>query len=101
MHRFVPYRFELIPTQKVSALYENLEFTPSHHLQPYRFMVEEQGTLQVTEVVTRHIEDMKIKKTFNFVIKTTAGRYYHLIYMPDTLEWVFIQEVDEELFFLK
>lgn len=100
-HRVIPYRFELIPTHKVSSLYENLDLTPTHYLQPYRFMIEDLGTLQVIEVVTRHIEDMKIKKAFNFVVKTTTDKYYHLIYMPETQEWVFIQEVDEELFFLR
>lgn len=100
-HRVIPYRFELIPTPMISSLYEKHDLTPNHYLQPYRFMIEDQGTLQVIEVVTRHIEDMKVKKAYNFVVKTTSGKYYHLIYMPETQEWVFIQEVDEELFFLR
>lgn len=42
-----------------------------------------------------------ITKELQYVAETDQHRFFHLIYILDKMDWRFIQEVDEEFFFVR
>ena len=100
-HRIIPYRFELIPRSQALKEYEGTELPLIHRVQPYRFQSGKLNSAQVTAIPTRHMENTMITKQLNYVVETDLNRFFHLIYILDEMDWRFLQEVDEEFFFVK
>lgn len=99
-HRIIPYRFELLPEELAKKNYDGTEKPLIHRLQPYRFL-KGKNPHQVLDVQTRHLENTMITRELNYVVKTDDQRFFHLIYILDEMDWRFMQEVDEEFFFVR
>lgn len=99
-HRIIPYRFELLPEELAKKSYDGTEKPLIKRLQPYRFL-RSKIPYQVIDIPTQHTENTMITKELNYVIQADNERFFHLIYILDKLDWRFMQEVDEELFFVR
>jgi hypothetical protein len=99
-HRVIPYRFELLPEELAKKQYDGTEKPLIQRVQPYRFL-RKKTPFQVVSIPTRHLENTMITKELNYVIKTEDHRFFHLIYIMDEMDWRFMQEVDEEFFFVR
>lgn len=100
-HRIIPYRFEIIPKNKLEEVDDETDPSLVERMQPFRFQSGKLHSMQVIEVVTRHLENVMVTKHLHYVVKTESNRYFHLVYVLDEGDWRFMQEVDEELFFVK
>ncbi|MBD3615370.1 MAG: hypothetical protein HUJ22_02270 [Gracilimonas sp.] len=100
-HRIIPFRFEILPKSLVQKENDGTELPLIHRMQPYRFQSGKINSAQVVEIPTRHMENTMITKHLNYVVKTDLHRFFHLVYILDELDWRFMQEVDEELFFAR
>lgn len=100
-HRIIPYRFELLPEELAKKQYDGTELPLIQRMQPYRFRSGKLASSQVIDIPTRHIENTMITKELNYVVETEEHRFFHLIYILDQMDWRFMQEVDEELFFMR
>lgn len=100
-HRIIPYRFEIIPKNKIHD--DDRETDPAlvERMQPFRFQSGKMHSMQVVRIVTRHLENVMITKHLHYVVETDSNRFFHLVYILDEADWRFMQEVDEELFFVK
>lgn len=99
-HRIIPYRFELLPEEMAKRTYDGTEKLLIHRIQPYRFL-RGKTPYQVIEIATQHEENTMITKELNYVVKADNNRFFHLVYILDKLDWRFMQEVDEEFFFVR
>lgn len=100
-HRIQPLRFELLPEEEAKRQYDGTESPLIRRMQPYRFRSGKLPSAQVTTIPTRHMENTMITKELNYVVETDEQRFFHLIYILDQLDWRFMQEVDEEFFFVR
>ncbi|MFO7844933.1 MAG: hypothetical protein R6V27_00115 [Balneolaceae bacterium] len=100
-HRVIPYRFELLPEELAKRMYDGTEKPLIQRMQPYRFRSGKLSSAQVIHIPTRHLENTIITKELNYVVETDLRRYFHLVYVLDEMDWRFMQEVDEEFFFVK
>lgn len=104
-HRIIPYRFELLPREVALQEHEELrtgtELPLIHRVQPYRFQSGKINSAQVIHIPTRHTENTMITKQLNYVVETDLHRFFHVVYILDQMDWRFMQEVDEEFFFVK
>lgn len=100
-HRIKPLRFELMPEEETKRHYDGTESPLIRRMQPYRFRSGKLHSAQVIDIPTRHLENTMITKELNYVVETDEQRFFHLIYILDQLDWRFMQEVDEEFFFVK
>lgn len=100
-HRIIPYRFELLPEEMAKKTYNGTEKSLIHRMQPYRFRSGKIPSSQVFEIPTKHMENTMITKELNYVVETDQHRFFHLVYILDEMDWRFMQEVDEEFFFVK
>lgn len=66
-----------------------------------RFQSGKIPSSQVTEIVTRHVENMMVTKHLYYVVKVDQNRFYHLVYIMDKGDWRMVKEVDEEFYFVK
>lgn len=95
----IPYRFELLPEEVAKKNYSGTEKLLMERLQPYRFQTKDQKSIQVVDLPTKHLEDIKTTKHLNYVVKSEAGKFYHILLVLNKLQWIYMQEVPEELFF--
>lgn len=100
-HRIISYRFEIIPKQSMERAVGGMELPVTHRVQPYRFQSGKISSTQVTDIVTRHLENVMVTKHLHCVVKTYQHRFYHLVYVLDQMDWRVLQEVDEEYFFVR
>jgi len=100
-HRIIPYRFELVPEELAKKNYHGTEKQLIKRMQPYRFRSGTIRSSQVIAIPTIHMENTMITKELNYVVETDQHRYFHLVYILDEMDWRFMQEVDEELFFVR
>lgn len=102
-HRIIPYLFELIPEEELPQKGPAKGPSLVERVQPFRFK-SKSGKLesaQVMEIVTRHLENVMVTKHLHYVVKTDLRRYFHLVFILDEQDWRFMQEVDEEFFFVR
>ncbi len=99
-HRIIPYRFELLPEELAKQTYDGTEKPLIKRAEPYRFL-RGKTPHQVIAIPTRHMENTMITKELNYVIQADNERFFHLVYILDKLDWRFMQEVDEEFFFVR
>ncbi|MCH2449853.1 MAG: hypothetical protein MK198_06860 [Gracilimonas sp.] len=99
-HRIIPYRFELLPEELAKLKYDGTEKPLIKRVQPYRFL-RSKTPYQVIAIPTQHMENTMITKELNYVIEADNERFFHLVYILDKLDWRFMQEVDEEFFFVR
>jgi hypothetical protein len=100
-HRIIPYRFEIIPKKHIQTIRSETGLPLVHRVQPYRFQSGKLPSTQVTDIVTRHLENVMITKHLHYVVKTDQNRFFHLVYILDEADWRLMQEVDEEFFFVR
>ncbi|MCG2587762.1 hypothetical protein [Rhodohalobacter sulfatireducens] len=100
-HRVIPYRFELLPEELAKKTYDGTEKPLIHRMQPYRFRSGKIPSTQVFGIPTIHMENTMITKELNYVVETDQHRFFHLVYILDEMDWRFMQEVDEEFFFVR
>lgn len=100
-HRIIPYRLELLPEEMAKKHYDGTERPLIQRMQPYRFQSGKINSAQVMRIPTRRVEDVMITKELNYVVETDMNRFFHLVYILDQMDWRFMQEVDEELFFVR
>lgn len=100
-HRIIPYRFELLPEELAKKTYDGTEKQLIQRMQPYRFRSGKIPSTQVLGIPTKHTENTMITKELNYVVETDEHRFFHLIYILDEMDWRFMQEVDEEFFFVR
>lgn len=100
-HRVIPYRFELLPEELAKRIYDGTEKPLIRRVEPYRFRSGRLTSAQVINIPTRHLENTMITKELNYVVETDLHRFFHLVYVLDQMDWRFMQEVDEEFFFVK
>lgn len=100
-HRVIPYRFEILPQEIAANRTGKTELPLVRRVQPYRFQSGKLESAQVIDVVTRHLENTMITKHLHYVVETDLHRFFHLVYILDEEDWRFMQEVDEEFFFVK
>lgn len=100
-HRVIPYRFEILPRKTISEAKSAIEPAPAERMMPYRFQSGKIPPTQVVRVVTRHLENVMITKHLHYVVESDSSRFFHLVFILDEGDWRFMQEVDEELFFMK
>lgn len=100
-HRIIPYRFELVPEELAKKTYNGTEKPLIRRVQPYRFQSGKIPSTQVVDIPTIHLENTMITKELNYVVETDGHRYFHLVYILDEMDWRFMQEVDEEYFFVR
>lgn len=99
-HRIVPHRVEILSAgERQSGPATGLPYT--YRLQPYRFQSGKIPSSQVTEIVTRHLENVMDTKHLHYVVKADQERLFHLVYIMDQGGWRLLKEVDEEFFFVK
>lgn len=98
-HRIIPYRFEVFPSQ----LTRQILTAPAlvDRVQPYRFKRRKAGSFQVVNVETRHLENIMITKHLHYVVETDERRFFHFVFVLDQMDWRFMQEVDEQLLFVR
>jgi len=70
-----------------------------HHITPYRFETRTGESHRIVQIRQVHQERSGREIHHHFVVKTSEGRFFHIIFDTGTLTWRMIQEVDEELFF--
>lgn len=99
-HRIIPVRFELFPTSLIERK-TPIEMALIDRLKPYRFKKGKNGSIQVKDIETKHYENKLTEKNLNYVVEDTDGRFYHVLFIPDLMDWRFMQEVDEEFFFVR
>ncbi|MCH2449239.1 MAG: hypothetical protein MK198_03755 [Gracilimonas sp.] len=99
-HRIIPYRFELLPEELAKRKYNGTEKPLIKRVQPYRFL-RSKTPYQVIGIPTLHMENTMITKELNYVVQADNERFYHLVYILDKLDWRFMQEVNEEFFFVR
>lgn len=100
-HRIVPYRFEIIPRSQIQQEQPGIELPLVQRMQPYRFQSGKINSAQVTDIPTKHMENVMITKQLHYVVETDIQRFFHLVYILDEMDWRLIQEVDEEFFFVR
>lgn len=100
-HRVIPYRFELLPEELAKKTYDGTEKQLIRRMQPYRFRSGKIPSTQVFGIPTIHLENTMITKELNYVVETDQHRFFHLVYILDKMDWRFMQEVDEEFFFVR
>lgn len=100
-HRILPLRFELLPEEVAKRQYDGTEFPLIRRMQPYRFRTGRLPSAHVIHIPTRHMENTMITKELNYVVESDEHRFFHLIYILDQLDWRFMQEVDEQFFFVR
>lgn len=100
-HRIIPYRFELLPEELAKKDYDGTEKPLIKRMQPYRYRSGKIPSTQVIDIPTRHLENTMITKELNFVVETDQHRFAHVVYILDELDWRFMQEVDEQYFFVR
>ncbi len=100
-HRVIPYWFEILPKELALKDYSGTDHPLIHRVQPFRFKTGKIPSSQVQKIVTTHVENLMTTKHYHYVVKTDLERYFHLVYEIDELDWRLMQEVDEELLFLK
>ncbi len=100
-HRIVPYRFEIIPKLQIQQEQPGIELPLVQRMQPYRFQSGKINSAQVTDIPTKHMENVMITKQLHYVVETDIQRFFHLVYILDEMDWRLIQEVDEEFFFVR
>lgn len=100
-HRIIPYRFEIIPKNMISENIPAIDPPLTDRMLPYRFQSGKIPSTQVVNVVTRHLENVMITKHLHYVVESDSHRFFHLVFILDEFDWRFMQEVDEELFFVK
>ena len=82
-HRIIPFRFEIIPTQDIQDKPQKAGLPLVHRVQPYRFQSGKLPSTQVTDIVTRHLENVMVTKHLHYVVKTDQNRFFHLVYILD------------------
>ena len=100
-HRIIPYRFEVIPKEIIADDISATELPLADRMAPYRFHSGKVSPTQVIKVVTRHLENLMVTKHLHYVVESDNSRFFHLFFILDKFTWHFVQEVDEELFFVK
>ena len=98
-HRMIPLRFELIPKNKLDTI-SPIDPALVDRQQPYRFL-RGKHSIQVRSIETRHMENVMLTKHLHYVVEDTDSRFYHLVYILDEGDWRFMQEVDEQLLFVR
>ncbi|MEQ9308104.1 MAG: hypothetical protein RLN90_01535 [Balneolaceae bacterium] len=99
-HRIVPIRFEVFPVELIERK-TPIELALIDRIKPYRFKRGKHGSIQVKSIETQHNEPKLTEKNLNYVVEDTDGRFYHVLFVPDLLDWRFMQEVDEQFFFVR
>lgn len=100
-HRVIPYLFEVVPREKLNDVITGPAPPLIERVQPFRFQGGKLESAQVTEVVTRHLENVMVTKHLHYVVKTDLQRFFHLVFILDEQDWRFMAEVDEEFFFVR
>jgi hypothetical protein len=100
-HRIIPYRFEMIPKSVIQAAPSKTGLPLVHRAQPYRFQSGKLPSTQVTNILTRHLENVMVTKHLHYVVETDQNRFFHLVYIMDKGDWRLMQEVDEQFFFVR
>jgi len=99
-HRIIPIRFEVFPIELIDRK-TPIELALIDCVRPFRFKKSRNGSIQVKSIETQHLENKFTEKNLNYVIEDTDGRFYHVVFIPDLLDWRFMQEVDEQFFFVR
>ena len=99
-HRIIPVRFEVFPIEFIERK-TPIEPALIDRIKPYRFKKSRNGSIQVKSIETQHLENKFTEKNLNYVVEDTDGRFYHVVFIPDLLDWRFMQEVDEQFFFVR
>lgn len=99
-HRIIPIRFEVFPIELIDRK-TPIELALIDRVRPFRFKKSRNGSIQVKSIETQHLENKFTEKNLNYVIEDTDGRFYHVVFIPDLLDWRFMQEVDEQFFFVR
>lgn len=99
-HRIIPLIFEVFPQAQIDRK-TPIELALIDRVKPFRFKKGKNGSIQVNSIEAQHLENKFTEKNLNYVIEDTDGRFYHVIFIPDLLDWRFMQEVDEQFFFVR
>lgn len=95
-HRIEPIRFEIFPLSTIERR-TPIELALVDRLIPYRFLKSKNYSIEVKTIETKHQENKITEQNLNYVVEDTDGRFYHILFIPDLLDWRFMQEVDGQL----
>lgn len=99
-HRIDPLRFEIFPIEVIERR-RPIEKALVDRVRPFRFQKGKHGSFEIRRVETKHQENKITEQNLHYVIEDTDGRFYHLIFIPDLLDWRFMQEVDAQFLFVR
>ena len=99
-HRIDPIMFEIFPQELIQ---ERIANAPAliERIKPFRFKRSKNGSIQVKQIETQHLENRVLDKNLHYVVEDTDGRFFHLMFVPQLMDWRFIQEVDEQFLFVR
>lgn len=97
-HRIDPKRIEIFPSSNIERT-SPIELALVDRILPYRFLKSKNYSIEVQTIETKHQENKIHEQNLNYVVQDTDKRFYHILFIPDLLDWRFIQEVDEQLLF--
>lgn len=96
-HRIEPIRFEITPNNESHSTDKPIV----DRLTPFRFILGKNTPYQVHNIETKHIENLMVTKHLHYVTETTERRFFHVVFIPDQLDWRMMQEVDEQYLFVR
>ena len=99
-HRIDPLRFEVFPMEQIDRR-TPIEKALVDRVLPFRFLKDKHGSTEIKRIETKHQENRISEQNLHYVVEDFDGRFYHVVFIPDLLDWRFMQEVDEQFLFVR